>query len=110
MMLIKSSAYLAAALQVFGWSQGAAAARHDARPAEPARATPAPASAAGYRSPFLDYRAFVADEPPKDWRRANDEVREAGGHVGLMKAAGAGQSAGHGAHGTKQPAPPASKQ
>lgn len=115
MMPIKSSVCLAAVLLVsVSWSQGAAAARHETRPAEQAKATPAsavpaPASAAGYRSPFADYRAFAPDEPLEDWRRANDEVREAGGHVGLMRAGGAAQSAGHGAHGTKQPAPPGSK-
>lgn len=116
MRLIKWSICLAAALQAsVSWSQGAAAARHETRPAEQAKATPASAvpalaSAAGYRSPFADYRALVPDEPLEDWRRANDEVREAGGHVGLMKAGGAAQSAGHGAHGTQRPAPPGSKQ
>lgn len=52
---------------------------------------PAPAAkdgaGAAYRSPFADYRPFTAEEPPKDWRAANDEVREAGGHAGHMKAA-----------------------
>ena len=52
----------------------------------PAAKTPPSRPTGAYQSPFADYRPFTADEPLKDWRRANDEVREAGGHVGLMKA------------------------
>ena len=48
-------------------------------------AATAPASAAPHRSAFEGYRAYDADEPMKDWRQANEEVREAGGHVGIMK-------------------------
>ena len=59
-----------------------------------------------YRSPFSDYRPFSQELTPKEWRRANDEVREAGGHAGLMKGEPA-QLKGHGAHGAKQPTPPA---
>jgi hypothetical protein len=66
-----------------------------------APASPLPA----YRSPFADYRPFSAEVVPKDWRRANDEVREVGGHLGLMKGEPA-QLQGHGAHGAKQPVPP----
>ncbi len=40
-----------------------------------------------WSSPLADYRSFDAEPPPKPWRAANDEVREAGGHVGLMKSA-----------------------
>lgn len=115
MSLIKSCVCLVAALQVsVSWSQDAAAARHEARPAEHAKEKPASAVAVPgahevYRSPFADYRAFVPDEPLEDWRRANDQARDVGGHMGLMKAGGAAPSAGHGAHGTKQPAPPVSK-
>ena len=59
-----------------------------------------------YHSPFEGYRPFSEAVAPKDWRRANDEVREAGGHIGLMKGQGAQpQGAGHGAHGAKA-APP----
>ena len=36
-------------------------------------------------SAFSDYRRFNADEPLVDWRAANDEVKNAGGHVGLMR-------------------------
>ena len=83
-------------------------AHHDARQAkaEPA-ASPATNSTGAtglYRSPFTDYRAFKAGEPMIEWRKANDEVHEAGGHIGLMKGAPA-QPTGHGAHGAKPPAP-----
>src|SRR5687767_2353783 len=44
--------------------------------------------ARAYTSAFADYRPFDPQEPAKPWRAANDEVREAGGHVGLMKGAG----------------------
>lgn len=79
------------------------------QPASAKAAAPAAPHAAAslYRSPFAGYRAFSEEVPPKDWRKANDEVREAGGHIGLMKAQPA-QLQGHGAHGAKQPAPPAS--
>ena len=62
-----------------------------------------------YRSAFEGYRAF-ADHELRDWRKANDEVREAGGHAGHKPGQGAGQPAskpqpgtpetsGHGGHG-----------
>jgi hypothetical protein len=61
----------------------APAAKAEGRPA----AKTAPSRPTGaYQSSFADYRPFTADEPLKNWRRANDEVRDAGGHVGLMKA------------------------
>lgn len=66
-----------------------------------------PASRMLYDSAFTDYRPFSDETAPKDWRKANDEVRETGGHVGLLKGTPA-QLKGHGAHGAKQPAPPAS--
>lgn len=44
-----------------------------------------PRDSASYRSPFAGYRLFTPDEPMSQWRAANDEVRESGGHVGLMK-------------------------
>ena len=40
-----------------------------------------------WSSPLADYQRFDAESPPKPWRAANDEVREAGGHVGLLKSA-----------------------
>lgn len=60
-----------------------------------------------YLSPFADYRPFSAEVAPKAWRAANDEVREAGGHIGLMKGQPA-PAAGLGSHGAKQPGPSAS--
>jgi hypothetical protein len=42
-----------------------------------------------YRSAFDDYRTFV-DPKPADWRSANDEVRDAGGHLGLARGRGPG--------------------
>ncbi len=36
-------------------------------------------------SAFVGYRAFTPDEPLKDWRTANEEVRATGGHTGMMK-------------------------
>jgi hypothetical protein len=92
---------------------------HHAQPAEPPKAAAKPAEAPKppgsaqvgvdgrfYRSPFADYRPFTAEEPLTDWKKANDDVREAGGHVGLLKGE-AGALEGHGAHGVKQAAPPA---
>jgi hypothetical protein len=71
------------------------------------QATGAPAVSGGaYRSPFADYRPFSEEVPPKAWRTANDEVRDAGGHIGLMKGERA-QPRGHEAHGAKQPTTPA---
>ena len=42
--------------------------------------------AGGFASAFADYRRFDPDQPLVDWRAANDEVKSAGGHVGLMRA------------------------
>lgn len=51
-----------------------------------APAVPPPATALpSYVSPFSDYRRFDAEPPAKPWRQANEEVREAGGHVGILK-------------------------
>jgi hypothetical protein len=69
-----------------------------------------------YQSPFADYQRFDADARPKPWREANDAVREAGGHVGILKgmsapaaATAAGKSpAGGAAAGPAKP-PPAGK-
>ena len=47
-----------------------------------------------YVSSFEGYRRFEAEAPAKDWRRANDEVREAGGHVGILKEAERKRAAG----------------
>jgi len=82
------------------WPQGAhsshgkpAAKESHAKPAmkapevKPASAPPVvmPRDSASYRSPFTGYRLFTPDEPMRQWRAANDEVRDSGGHVGLMK-------------------------
>jgi hypothetical protein len=74
----------------------------------PEKAVSAAGPVAVYRTPFADYRPFSEEVAPKDWRRANDEVRETGGHIGLMKGLPA-QLQGHGAHGAKQPVPPADR-
>ena len=106
MRLIKSSVCLAAALQVsFAWTQGAAPSQAGEPPkvaeTEAKRAAASPDGPnTPYRSAFTGYRRFNAEEPLRSWRRANDEVRDAGGHVGLMKGAG-GKAMDHGGHGTK---------
>lgn len=106
MTLIKWSVCLVAALQAsFAWTQGAAPSQAGVPPkaaetgAKPAAASP-DAPHAGYRSAFTDYRRFKPEEPPKTWRRANAEVRDAGGHVGLMKGT-EGKAMDHGGHGAK---------
>jgi hypothetical protein len=56
-------------------------------------ATVAPQSAAGLgetTSAFAGYRPYRADEPLTDWRAANDQVGQQGGHTG---------------HGQAEPAP-----
>ena len=106
MRLIKSSVCLAAALQAsFAWTQGAAPSPAGAPPkAAETRAKPAAASLdvpkPTYRSAFTDYRRFNAEEPLRSWRRANDAVRDAGGHVGLMKGT-EGKAMDHGGDGAK---------
>ena len=79
----------------------------DAVPKKPASAphksptAPAgkPESSSRSSSPaFEGYRPFNPQEPPTGWRAANDEVREAGGHVGIAKGA---RGAGHREDGKK---------
>ena len=79
--------------------------------AAPAAALPSAAPA--YVSPFGDYRRFEAPLAPKPWRQANDEVRDAGGHIGIVKgmsrpaaatAAGKSPSGGEGAKPAQKPA------
>lgn len=64
-----------------------------------------------FRSAFEGYRSFAEPES-RDWRKANEQVREAGGHAGHKPGQGAGQQTskpkpgspdasgqqGHGAH------------
>ena len=95
---------------VASWSQDSPSRPHDGHAraaAKPEAIAPAAKAAdarpSGYASPFADYRRFVADEPLKDWRAANDEVREAGGHMGLMKSA---PSPAHGGHSPDKGAKP----
>jgi len=45
-----------------------------------------------YRSALEDYRPY-AEHKPADWRQANDEVRDVGGHLGLAKGQGSGGAA-----------------
>ena len=52
-----------------------------------------PEEAGGYYSAFADYRPFDPQEPAKPWRKANEEVREAGGHIGVTKAIEAAKAA-----------------
>src|SRR5690349_15251967 len=66
-----------------------AAAAADRRP-HPADAD-APVPAAVYHSAFTEHRKPAADGKI-DWRRANDAVREAGGHAGALKDAAPAQS------------------
>ena len=96
-------------------AQGTSPTHHGAQ-AEPNAAVPAvPAATTGgtdrvaspavgelFRSAFADYRPFSQEVVAKDWRKANDEVRDAGGHIGLMKGEPA-RLHGHDAHGSKQP-------
>lgn len=60
-------------------------------PAKPAPGKPATAQPAArgdtYRSAFEGYRPFNPEEPVLDWREVNEAVREAGGHIGILKAA-----------------------
>lgn len=51
-----------------------------ADPADATVAVPQPE----YRSAFSSYRKAGFDEK-RDWRQANDAVREAGGHAGALK-------------------------
>ena len=96
----------------FAWTAHAQGTTHSHRPPPGEKQTP-PVSAAkatdardAYRSAFSDYHPFSQELAPKEWRRANDEVREAGGHAGLLKGEPA-QLKGHGSHGAKQQTPPA---
>jgi hypothetical protein len=55
-----------------------AAGAQTAAPAASQQAAPATSQAAPYSSAFEGYRSFSADEV-RDWRKANDTVREIGG-------------------------------
>ena len=67
---------------------GGAAAQRDGRadPRDPATKVPP----TEYRSAFEGYRPY-AEQELRDWRGANEEVRQAGGHAGHKPGQGAGQ-------------------
>ena len=84
-------------------AQGAPPRQHD-HSAPESKEVAAPSK--GDEALFDSYRRFNPDEPLKDWRAANEEVRKAGGHIGLLKAAKPSEAAkkgaspsGHGVHG-----------
>jgi hypothetical protein len=81
---MRIAALIAPALVLAGCAS--APARIPASPGD-AKAKVAPVE---YRSAFEGYRAF-ADQELQDWRRANDEVGAAGGHMGHKPGQGAGQ-------------------
>lgn len=53
-----------------------------------ATAAPTAHEIAPYRPAFAQYRRFEAQPPPRDWRRANDEVGRLGGHAGHLREEG----------------------
>ena len=65
-------------------------------------------------SAWSSYQAFNPAEPLLDWRAVNEAVRQAGGHLGLMRSAkpGAAPAApgvdrgGHGGHAPSTPREP----
>jgi hypothetical protein len=89
MKLLKWLGLLAALHAAPSWAQETAHSAHQGSKSDPSKSQPAAPSsslpASGYRSAFSDYRPFVPDEPMKNWRSANDEVRDAGDHVAPMK-------------------------
>jgi len=60
---------------------GGAHAQTRPKPEDPS----APAPPAAHSSAFDGYRAY-RDEPVAPWREVNDTAREAGGHVGVLRA------------------------
>ena len=72
----------------------------DAAPDKSPRAPPAvkQETSTSLTPAFLGYRPFNPQEPAKGWRAANEEVREAGGHVGIAKGS---HGAGHREDGKK---------
>jgi hypothetical protein len=74
----------AAVLLLAALPQVSIAAERRADPADP----DAPVPSLSYQSAFSAYRKAGAGEP-RDWRGANDAVREAGGHAGALQDASA---------------------
>ena len=61
----------------------------------------AKAPAVAFRSAFEGYRPY-ADQEQRDWRKANEEVRQAGGHAGPKTSKpqpGSPDASGHQGHG-----------
>lgn len=73
-----------------GWSQSPGKSGTDHHFPQGSKSGSVPAFAGAFASAFADYRRFDPDEPLVDWRAANEEVKNAGGHVGLVRAHGAG--------------------
>jgi hypothetical protein len=83
-----------------------AAAAQGAQRADP-RDPKAPAPAVPYYSAFEGYRPY-AEQELVPWRKANEEVGAAGGHVGLHKSRqGSGEKAPAGAPAASDAKPPA---
>jgi len=81
-----------------------------------AAAMAATAPPGDYRSAFTGYRAFQPEETLRDWRQVNDEVKEAGGHLGILRGmrspstgAPAEAHSGHAGHGSTRETPPPAK-
>lgn len=81
-----------------------------------AAAMAATAPPGDHQSAFTGYRAFQPDVPLLDWRRVNEEVKEAGGHLGILRglrAPATGSPAavapGHAGHGTTPATTPPAK-
>jgi len=72
---------LALTVVVGAFVAGGAFAQARIEPQEPA----APVVPAAQKSAFDGYRPY-RDEPVAPWREVNDAVREAGGHVGILRA------------------------
>ena len=77
------------------WLLPAAAQERNQRPhpADPAAAVPA----LRHSSAFEGYRPLGNDKAA-EWREANDEVAHAGGHIGILRGAPAGQGGDHASH------------
>ena len=79
---------------------GCAAAQRDGRADPRDAATNIPPTE--YRSAFDGYRRY-AEQDLRDWRGANDEVRDAGGHAGHRPGQGPGTQTSKPQPGTPQP-------
>ncbi len=86
-------------MKVLLWVALAAGGLHAAQAQPPSTAAPTakasdtPVLVAPYRSAFEGFRPW-RDEEPQDWRRANDEMKQLGGHNGHLRAPSAARPAG----------------